>query len=60
MKMLEESDSSYRESKEDFHAKGYQVGTSNEEGEFIAEEPDEEFNFEEMSFEDEDDFGDDK
>ncbi|MGN1144354.1 MAG: DNA-directed RNA polymerase subunit beta, partial [Anaerovoracaceae bacterium] len=60
MKMLEESDSSYHESREDFHAKGYQVGTSNDEGEFIAEEPEEEFDFEEMSFEDEDDFGDDK
>ena len=60
MKMLEESDSSYHESREDFHAKGYQVGTSNDEGEFVAEEPDDEFNFEEMTFEDEDDFGDDK
>ena len=59
MKMLEGKESGYSESKEDFGSKGYQVGTSNEEGEFVAEEPDEAgLMFEEMSFEDEDDFDD--
>ncbi|MDO5409901.1 MAG: DNA-directed RNA polymerase subunit beta [Lachnospiraceae bacterium] len=61
MKMLEDKDSSYSESRENFSAGGYQVGSSNEEGEFVAEEPsEEELMFEEMSFEDDDEFGDDK
>ena len=59
MKMLEGKESGYSEPKEDFGSRGYQVGTSNEEGEFVAEEPDEAgLMFEEMSFEDEDDFDD--
>ena len=58
MKMLENGESGYSESQENFSAKGYQVGTSNEEGEFVAEEPTDEMIFEEMTFEEDDNYGD--
>ena len=53
MRMLEESDAgnSY-DSGDEFSRGGYQVGSANEDGEFIAEEPDdEELQLEEMIFE---------
>ena len=53
MRMLEESDggNSY-DSGDEFSRGGYQVGSANEDGEFIAEEPDEEdLQLEEMIFE---------
>ena len=53
MRMLEESDggNSY-DSGDEFSRGGYQVGSANEDGEFIAEEPDDEdLQLEEMIFE---------
>ncbi len=59
LRMLEDREDGDYRSGEDFGSSGFQIGTSNDEGEFIAEEPaEEELLFQEMTFEADDDYED--